>query len=155
MRYWRALLVTDGRIAASVTVAVAVVCVVGVSPVGEAAEDGPLAAEALLRQPHTGLASWYGSFHHGKRTASGERFDMYRMTAAHRTVPLGTVLQVENPKTGRAVWVRVNDRGPFHYTRDLDLSYAAARALGAVPDGVIVVRYRVVDGAKTGSRAPR
>jgi rare lipoprotein A len=94
---------------------------------------------------HTGRASWYGEAHHGKQTASGERYDMNAMTAAHRALPLGTWLLVENPRNGKSVRVRVNDRGPYTDGRVLDLSLAAARALGAVGEGVIRVRYRVID----------
>jgi rare lipoprotein A len=93
----------------------------------------------------TGLASWYGSAHHGKRTASGEVYDMNAMTTAHRRLPLGTWLFVENPKNGRHVKVRVNDRGPLVDGRVLDLSYAAAQALGVTGAGVFRVRYRVID----------
>lgn len=89
-------------------------------------------------------ASWYGAAHHGKRTASGEIYDMHGMTVAHRSLPLGTRLLVENPRNGRRVAVRVNDRGPFVDGRDLDLSYAVARALGAVGEGVFRVRYRIL-----------
>jgi peptidoglycan lytic transglycosylase len=92
----------------------------------------------------TGLASWYGKRHHGQRTANGERFDMFQFTAAHRTLPLGTRLVVTNLKNGRTVEVRVNDRGPVPRGRIIDLSYAAADELGALSDGVISVRARVV-----------
>jgi rare lipoprotein A len=92
----------------------------------------------------TGEASWYGRPYHGRRTASGEIFDMYQMTAAHRTLPFGTWVQVENRANGRRVKVRINDRGPFKSRRVLDLSYAAARVLGGIEPGVIPVRIRVI-----------
>jgi peptidoglycan lytic transglycosylase len=95
-------------------------------------------------QTETGLASWYGAPHHGRRTASGEVYDMNDLSAAHRTLPLGTRVLVTNLDTGQAVEVRVNDRGPFVDGRILDVSYAAARLLGAVGPGVIRVRLRVV-----------
>ena len=101
----------------------------------------------------TGQASWYGHQHHGKQTASGEIFDMHEMTAAHRTLPLGTRVLVTNTSTGDAVEVRINDRGPFVDGRILDLSYAAGRVLGALGPGVIPVRLRVVglpDGTPAG-----
>ena len=101
----------------------------------------------------TGQASWYGHQHHGKPTASGEIFDMNEMTAAHRTLPLGTRVLVTNTSTGDAVEVRINDRGPFAEGRILDLSYAAGRVLGALGPGVIPVRVQVVglpDGAAAG-----
>jgi rare lipoprotein A len=100
------------------------------------------------RQPPlvlTGKASWYGEPHQGKRTASGERFDKNALTAAHRTLPLGTRVLVTNLENGRAVEVRINDRGPSVPDRIIDLSYAAARALGAVGDGVFRVRIAVVE----------
>ena len=87
-----------------------------------------------------GLASWYGEPHHGQLTASGEIFDMTQLTAAHRTLPLGTRLRVVNLENGRIVRVRVNDRGPYVDGRVLDLSRTAARALDWVERGVVPVR---------------
>ncbi len=75
-------------------------------------------------------ATWYGNEHAGNRTASGERFNPNGLTAAHRSLPFGTCLRVANPKTGRSVAVRVNDRGPFTKGVSLDLSHGAARAIG-------------------------
>jgi rare lipoprotein A len=92
----------------------------------------------------TGRASWYGEPHHGRLTASGEPFDMNALTAAHRSLPFGTRLRVVNLENDRAVEVRINDRGPITPGRVLDLSYAAARALGAVGSGVIPVRMTVL-----------
>ena len=82
-----------------------------------------------------GGASWYGSAFQGRRTASGERFDMNQLTAAHKTLPLGTVVQVRNPLNGKTVDVTINDRGPFIKGRIIDLSYRAALALGIVQSG--------------------
>lgn len=79
-----------------------------------------------------GLASWYGRKFHGRPTASGERYDMYAMTAAHKTMPLPSYARVRNPANGREVIVRVNDRGPFHEGRVIDLSYTAAMRLGVL-----------------------
>jgi rare lipoprotein A len=93
----------------------------------------------------TGKASWYGEPHHGRKTANGEVFDMNALTAAHPTLPLGTHLLVTNLANGRSVEVRVNDRGPVAPDRVIDLSYAAARALGVVADGVFRVRIAVVE----------
>lgn len=78
----------------------------------------------------TGIASWYGRPFHGRRTANGERFDMHAMTAAHKTLPFGSLVLVRNPANERQVVVRINDRGPFRRGRIIDLSQAAARALG-------------------------
>jgi len=90
----------------------------------------PLPAEAVLSE--SGLASWYGHEFHGRRTANGEIYDKYAMTAAHRTLPLPSFARVSNPANGRSVIVRVNDRGPFVKGRIVDLSYAAAQKLGVV-----------------------
>ena len=83
-----------------------------------------------------GLASWYGDKFHGRRTANGERFDMHALTAAHPSLPFGTRLMVRNPDNGREVTVRVNDRGPFAGARIIDLSRAAAQAIGLLEAGV-------------------
>ncbi|MBZ5587710.1 MAG: septal ring lytic transglycosylase RlpA family protein [Acidobacteriia bacterium] len=90
-----------------------------------------------------GLASWYGEPYHGRPTASGPRYDMWAMTAAHRTLPFGTVVRVRNTDSGREADVTINDRGPFVAGRILDLSRAAAEKLGAVGPGVIPVRIEV------------
>lgn len=92
----------------------------------------------------TGLASWYGARHHGKRTASGEIFDQNKFTAAHRTLPWGSIVKVTNLDNGKSVEVRINDRGPFKKGRIIDLSRAAARALGMVRSGVSPVRMEVL-----------
>jgi len=92
----------------------------------------------------TGLASWYGRQHHGKRTASGEAYDMNALTAAHRTLPLGTQVRVTNLDNGRSVDVRINDRGPFTVRRVIDLSYAAAQRLGAVGTGLFRVGLKTI-----------
>lgn len=83
-----------------------------------------------------GMASWYGPGFSGRRTASGERFDPHGMTAAHRTLPLGSKVRVTNLRNGRSVELRITDRGPFRRRRVLDLSLGAARVLGIVNRGV-------------------
>jgi rare lipoprotein A len=92
-----------------------------------------------------GLASWYGKKFHGRRTSSGERYNMYAMTAAHKSLPLPTYAEVTNLDNGRSVVVKVNDRGPFHRGRVIDLSYAAARKLGVVRRGTAMVEVRSID----------
>jgi len=92
-----------------------------------------------------GIASWYGKKFHGHRTSSGETFDMYAMTAAHKTLPLPSYVSVTNLKNGRRVVVRVNDRGPFHPNRIIDLSYAAARKLGIAGHGTALVEVRALE----------
>ena len=95
----------------------------------------------------TGKASWYGDAHHGKKTASGEAYDMAELTAAHRSLPLGTRVRVVNLENGRSVVVRINDRGPFARGRIIDLSRAAARELGHLGSGVFTVRIEVLEDA--------
>jgi rare lipoprotein A len=92
-----------------------------------------------------GVASWYGPDFHGKPTSSREVYDMYGMTAAHPTLPLPTYVMVTNLENGRRVVVRVNDRGPFHDDRVIDLSYTAAWKLGIVPKGTGLVELRAID----------
>lgn len=92
-----------------------------------------------------GVASWYGKKFHGRRTSSGEPYDMYQMTAAHKTLPLPSYVRVRNLENGRAVVVRVNDRGPFLHGRLIDLSYAAAHKLGIVGRGTGIVEVEHAD----------
>jgi hypothetical protein len=94
--------------------------------------------------PREGVASYYGKEFNGRKTASGERFDMYKFTAAHRTLPFGTMVKVTNVQTGTWTVVRINDRGPFSRSRIIDLSYAAAAALGIDKTGKARVRIDVV-----------
>lgn len=91
-----------------------------------------------------GLASWYGTKFHSKRTSSGEDYDMYALTAAHRTLPLPTYVRVKNLDNGRVAIVKVNDRGPFHSGRVIDLSYAAAVKLGLLPKGTAHVEIEAL-----------
>ncbi len=90
-----------------------------------------------------GLASWYGHPYHGRRTSSGEVYNMYQLTAAHREIPLGSWVEVINLTNGRSLTVRINDRGPFVDGRIIDLSYASAQLLGVVGPGVVPVRVRL------------
>lgn len=94
-----------------------------------------VASEAVRKFTQTGMASWYGRQFHGRKTASGDTFDMYAMTAAHRSLPLNCYIRVTNKDNGKSVVVKVNDRGPFHGNRVLDLSYAAANKLGIASRG--------------------
>ena len=88
-----------------------------------------------------GNATWYGKRHHGRRTASGQPFDMYGMTAAHKTLPMFTLVRVTNLKTGRAIIVQINDRGPFRHGTIIDLSYEAAQILGILGIEQVRVEY--------------
>jgi bifunctional non-homologous end joining protein LigD len=111
-------------------------------PTPEAARPGVPPPVVALEE--TGNASWYGRQHHGRRTASGELYDMRKLTAAHRTLPLGTVVRVTHVGNGRSVEVRVNDRGPFVDGRIVDVSRAAAERLGVLGLGVFPVKLTVV-----------
>ncbi len=111
--------------------------------------DGRATVEQL------GEASWYGTWHHGRPTASGARFDEHALTAAHPTLPLGTRATVTNLATGASVDVVVNDRGPYVYGRDIDLSRAAAQAIGVIRAGAAAVRIEVLVDAGPVRRAER
>jgi len=118
---------------------------------GCATTRAPVSSRPPVSQPPSkpaavekGEASWYGERHQGRRTASGEPYDMYALTAAHPDLPLGTRVRVTNLRNGRSVDVRVNDRGPTVAGRIIDLSYAAAQALGAVTAGTIPVSVQVL-----------
>jgi rare lipoprotein A len=97
------------------------------------------------RYDAVGLASYYSKRFHGRRTASGERYDMYDLTAAHPALAFGSRVEVTNLKNGRKVRVRINDRGPFKKGRIIDLSYTAAKKIGMLTRGVVKVRVRVVN----------
>lgn len=99
-----------------------------------------------------GVASWYGRKFHGKRTANGEIYSMYGMTAAHRTLPIPSYVRVTNLKNNRSAIVRVNDRGPFHGNRIIDLTYAAAKKLGFEKLGTAEVLVEYIDPATHGSK---
>jgi|CXWL01.1.fsa_nt_gi rare lipoprotein A len=97
--------------------------------------------------PERGQASWYGPRFHGRKTASGERYNMHALTAAHRTLPFGTRVAVRNLENGTTVEVRINDRGPFARGRIVDLSYAAAKALDLIGPGTAEVEISVIGAA--------
>jgi rare lipoprotein A len=99
-----------------------------------------------------GVASWYGNKFHGRPTSSFEPYDMYKFTAAHRTLPLPSYVQVTNLDNGRSVVVRVNDRGPFHGDRLIDLSYVAAVKLDMIQRGTARVEVRILTPADSGPR---
>lgn len=98
-------------------------------------------AEGFRQQ---GVASWYGTKFHGRRTSSGEPYDMFAMTAAHKTLPIPVFVEVTNLENDRRIVVKVNDRGPFHEGRIIDLSYAAASKLGVTETGTAPVKIRVI-----------
>lgn len=102
----------------------------------------PLTKVAAFSQ--SGNASWYGNQFHGRKTASGERYDMYALTAAHRTLPIPSYARVTNTQNGKSVIVRINDRGPFHGSRVMDLSKAAAQRLGFINQGTARVKIEQI-----------
>ncbi|MCB4234542.1 septal ring lytic transglycosylase RlpA family protein [Kaistella anthropi] len=93
----------------------------------------------------TSFASFYHDKFNGRKTASGEIFSNRKLTAAHRTLPFGTVIEVTNLRTGKSVEVRINDRGPFHSSRALDLSKAAFDSIGNIAKGTMPIEYEIVD----------
>ncbi len=124
----------------------------GCASVGRPGDRSP--SEGAGSRATSGRASWYGEAHQGKKTASGEAYDMAKLTAAHRTLPLGTRVRVTNVANGRAVVVRINDRGPFVAGRIIDLSQAAARQLGALGAGIVTVRLEILEDAAVESPPP-
>jgi rare lipoprotein A len=135
----------------AVLLGLTVACATGRAPKASAPSAGPPPSTGSAAAPgpgwsEEGMASWYGGDDgfEGKPTASGEIYDSSQMTAAHRELPLGTVVDVTNLDNGRSVRVRVNDRGPFLKGRVLDLSQEAARRLGVIGPGVAPVRIEIV-----------
>ena len=136
----------QGRVAHDALLVLLILLVTVVLPAGVAAEPVSRAAR-LPGKPgfmQVGTASWYGEWHHGRTTANGERFDMYAMTAAHKSLPLGTRIRVTNLANSKTVSLRINDRGPYIHDRVLDVSLAAARRLDFVERGLTPVRIMVL-----------
>lgn len=113
-----------------------------------AAASAPAAAAAAAAATEDGRLAWYGKKFAGRKTASGEAFNPEALTMAHKTLPFGTLVKVTNPKNGKSVTLRVNDRGPTQADRVGDVSYAAARRLGMLKSGVIDAELTVVGMAK-------
>jgi rare lipoprotein A len=122
------------------------IAVIAASACGGSPKPPPRKATAAARgKVQRGKASWYGAYHHGKLTASGERFNKNALTAAHRRLRFGTRVRVINLKNGRSVIVRINDRGPFGGKgRIIDLSEAAAKKLGMIDAGVVPVKLEIL-----------
>lgn len=108
-----------------------------------------MGSRSAFRRREVGVASWYGGKFHGRTTANGERYNMHGMTAAHRTLPFGTVVRVTNLANRRTVTLRINDRGPFIKNRIIDVSRGAAAQLGLLETGVARVRVEVVRSPRT------
>jgi len=104
----------------------------------------PLSGGSVENYPQYGKASWYGGKFHGRKTANGERFNKHSFTAAHKKLPFGTIIRVTNLRNGKNVYVRINDRGPFIMGRIVDISRAAAEAIGFKKRGVARVRVEVI-----------
>jgi rare lipoprotein A len=119
-----------------------VMAIVPVALPARAAVESPPPVAVITGE--VGVASYYGAGFHRMRTASGERFDMQRMTAAHRTLPFGTRVRITNLRNGRSAIVHINDRGPFVKGRMVDVSYAAARRLRMLRTGAETVRLEVL-----------
>ena len=113
-------------------------------PEYEKPEDYTHLGKDAWKDEMEGLASWYGEDFNGRLTASGEVYDMYQMTAAHKTLPLGTVVKVTNEENGKTVEVRINDRGPYVKGRIIDLSKTAAREIGIRETGTAQVKLEVL-----------
>jgi rare lipoprotein A len=141
---------------------VALVFTFGVVPYGATIADTapPQAIRTVADTPppaarhhhQTGIASWYGAQHNGRRTANGETLKSDLATAAHRRLPFGSLVKVTNSATGTVVVVRINDRGPYVDGRIIDLSESAARALGIVATGLAQVSLDLVTGTEVASR---
>ena len=114
------------------------------APTATARRDRPTATPALAGYMEEGNASWYGEPFHGRRASNGEIYDMYKLTAAHRTLPFETMVRVTNLSNGKWTTVRITDRGPFIENRIIDLSLAAAREIESVGPGVVPVRVEVI-----------
>lgn len=117
---------------------------------GNAGTPGPVRAGSMIEE---GIASWYGPKFHGKLTANGEQYDMYGLTAAHRTLPFNTLVRVENKSNGKSVTVRINDRGPYAKNRIIDLSRRAASEIDMIGPGTAPVELFLVEGDLSSDRA--
>lgn len=137
------MLISGRRVGLVWAVALALAsCTRPATPVVEAAPQPQVMPEEPGYE-QVGTASWYGPWHHGKKTASGEKFDQHKLTAAHPTLPLGTEAVVTNLENGRQVEVKINDRGPYAKDRAIDLSAKAAAKLGMKDKGVAQVKIEV------------
>ncbi|MCW8346429.1 septal ring lytic transglycosylase RlpA family protein [Vibrio sp. ZSDZ65] len=109
----------------------------------------PKTQEYARKHQLTGLASWYGSQFHGRLTASGEKYNMRALTAAHKTLPFGTVVRVINTNNNKSVDVKINDRGPYVKGRTIDLSQKAFEKVGSTKQGVVPIRIEILDDSRT------
>jgi rare lipoprotein A len=128
----------------------AILCLVATMAAGPVTQ-GSSSKETTPKPYQTGRASWYGKQFHGRSTASGEPYDMFQFTAAHRQLPLGTWVRVTSLHNGRSITVRINDRGPYVGNRVIDLSYGAAQMLELRARGTEKVRIDIVNGEEVAS----
>jgi rare lipoprotein A len=142
----------DLRSAAAATLIALLVSACGSAPTKRDTQDAAKSAQASperetarFSKVQRGLASWYGKRFRGRRTASGERFNPKQLTAAHKTLPLGSQAKVTCPKTGKTVIVTINDRGPYSAHRIIDLSREAAKKLGIISSGVALVEVEPIN----------
>lgn len=140
------------RVLASTMATLVLVATMMAGPVTQGSSSGSSKNDnnSLSKPYQIGRASWYGKQFHGRETASGEPYDMFQFTAAHRQLPLGTWVRVTNLHNGRSIVVRVNDRGPYVGKRIIDLSYAAAQMLDVRSRGTEQVRLDIVPGEDIG-----
>ena len=138
----------------SVMVLLAFGCATTITGPGAPGASIPPPGAAKVVDTFEGMASWYGPEFHGKKTASGEVFDMTDLTAAHKELPMGTTCIVTNLRNNKSVTVRINDRGPFVKDRVIDLSYAAAKVVGMIDTGTAPVRVEVLAGGDTTPEEP-
>src|SRR5262249_33484939 len=106
--------------------------------------DNSMSCESARQYDRRGVASWYGAPHHGRQTASGDIYDMNKLTGAHRSLPLGPVVRVTNLTNAKSAVITINDRGPYAGGRTIDVSHQAARRLGFVSEGTTPVRIQVL-----------
>src|SRR3954462_3795018 len=135
------------RVLASLLATMCLVATMAAGPVTQ----GSSSKQVTPKPYQVGRASWYGKQFHGRSTASGEPYDMFQFTAAHRQLPLGTWVRVTNLHNGRSITVRVNDRGPYVGNRGIDLSYGAAQMLELRARGTEKVRIDIVNGEAVAS----
>jgi rare lipoprotein A len=137
------------RVLASFVVASLLATTLGAKPVPKVVKATKIVKhkKANAKPYQVGKASWYGKRFHGRKTANGESYDMFQMTAAHRNLPMGTRVRVTNLHNGKSVVLRINDRGPVRESRVIDTSYMAAEFLGFLERGIVRVRLDVLPEA--------
>ena len=150
LRFWRQMIQIPGAAALIAAAPFLASCAEREVPLAPLVHTDPALAPAAVQEyrevyRETGMASWYGKEFHGRKTASGETFDMYGISAAHRILPLGTTIRVTNLDNYMSIKVRVNDRGPFARNRVLELSYGAAKELGFVAQGTARVKVEALE----------